>query len=197
MVRARSLFTRATTRFALLVAVAAIGLAVAIFVPRASDARYGGQTTVMPLTRAFALLRQSPSAPPPPAIVSAVSRAPGSFGLDVASARRSANTGAWLIPGSGWLCIAVEDSDGLGVSCTSTASAERGELAFQELSAGTGIGTVVGATPDWISHVQISRGQGATEAGVTARESTYAATGVPTTGPMHVSEGIVRSGAGE
>ena len=58
------------------------------------------------------------------------------------------SSGAWLIPGSGWMCIATTDSEGLGMSCATLASAEAGKLAFVVRESPGDGATVVGVAPD-------------------------------------------------
>jgi hypothetical protein len=122
----------------------------------------------------FALLRTPASGPPPAELGSALAKAPASYGLRLAAARHSSNTNSWLVPGDGWLCIAARDADGLGMSCTSAASAEAGELTLIERSQSTGQERVVGACPDGYSTISAFGAEATTQlASSTVRENTY------------------------
>lgn len=162
---------------------AAAVLVLIISAPRASHAQSAGRPSTGALVSAFSVLRQPSVAKLPQTIGGAVSHVPSSYALDVSRARRSANTGAWLIPGAGGLCIAMLDSEGVGVSCATAASAERGELAFQEVTSPEQDTTVIGAAPDWIPSVQI-RGAAAAPTSVAVKESTYAASDLRAAGPL-------------
>lgn len=121
----------------------------------------------------FAVLRSSESSAPPPELATAVSKAPASYGLQLAAARRSASTESWLVPGNGWLCIAARDADGLGMSCTSAASAEAGELTLSERSQVTGVERVLGACPDGYARVRALSDTDSGLGSAEVKESTY------------------------
>ncbi|HTW41347.1 MAG TPA: hypothetical protein VMD79_03430 [Solirubrobacteraceae bacterium] len=124
----------------------------------------------------FALLRTRATMTPPPALANAVAKAPPSYGLDLADARHAAATNSWLVPGNGWLCIAANDREGLGIACTSSASAEAGELSLAERSQASGEEHIVGACPDSFATVT-AIGAGSSHLSTSAvRESTYAMT---------------------
>jgi len=184
----QSIFTRARPRIiAVLTLATAVLVTIVVAGPRTSHALPGKNQTDLPLSDAFAVLRRPAGSPPPPSLIAATTHVPASFGLNLSAARRSAGTGAWLIPGAGLLCLAVRDSEGLGISCASTASAERGELAFEELSSNEGASSVIGALPDWLSHVQLQDGIAASTVSAAARENTYVASGLRAGGPMRVA----------
>lgn len=104
----------------------------------------------------FALLRSPPNGPAPAAIVAAARRAPAMYGIAVAQARHAAD-GAWLIPGVYGLCIAVADAEGVGMSCSTTAAAERGELLFAVRDQSSGEEQLTGVAEDgWRSVTALS-----------------------------------------
>lgn len=173
--------------------VGAAALCLIVSAPRASRAQPGGRTATRSLVSAFSLLREPAVGQPARALVDALAHVPASFAIDVSASRRSVTTGAWLIPGNGGLCIAVPDSEGVGVSCVSAASAERGELSFQEVATRAQKTTVIGALPDWIPSVQIRTAAGAGESSAVVKESTYAATGLRTSVPVRVAEGSLEA----
>jgi hypothetical protein len=164
--------------------------------PLASHALPSKGQTDLPLSDAFALLREPANAPAPATLIAALAHVPPSFGLDVSAARRSAGTGAWLIPGAGGLCLGVRDNEGLGISCSSAASAERGELAFEELSSVGGDGTVIGVAPDWIPRMQVRAGLAGAAAAAPATENTYAVSGLRTGQVVRASEGALQTETG-
>ena len=194
----RSLFAQTPIRIAVVFVVAATALiTIVVAVPRASHALPGKSQADVPLLQAFALLREPGGGPPPRTLVVAAAHVPASFELDVSAARRAASTGAWLIPGAGWLCLAVRDSEGLGISCSSALSAERGELAFEELSSDGGGGTVIGALPDWIARIQLRDGIAGAAVAAATVENTYAVSGLRIGGAVRVSGGALETEAGE
>jgi hypothetical protein len=130
-------------------------------------------SAIASLESRFALLRRPAGNAPPQALAAAVAKAPASYGLDLAGARRASATNAWLVPGDGWLCIAAVDAEGLGLSCTAAASAERGELTLTERSTATGEEHIVGACPDGYSTISAIGGGSAKLASSTVRENTY------------------------
>lgn len=186
----RALFQSLVVAVLLAVVVGAIVVSVS---PASHAQAVGRGAAVAPvsLKSAFSLLRRPAAGPPPGALVEALAHVPAGFHLDVAGARRAATTGAWLIPGEGGVCIAVRDAEGLGVSCSSVASAERGELAFQEVSVSEGESTVFGAVPDWTPRVSVRSPDGLSVVAATVRESTYAVPDVSTSGPLRIAEGSV------
>jgi hypothetical protein len=105
--------------------------------------------------------------------VTAVAKAPPSYGLELGAARHSSSTNSWLVPGDGWLCIAARDAEGLGMTCTTAASAEAGELTLVERSASTGEEHILGACPDGYSTVSAFGATSTRLASSTVRESTY------------------------
>jgi len=121
----------------------------------------------------FAVLRNPASEAPPAGLATAVAKAPSSYGLNLAAARRASNTNSWLVPGNGWLCIAARDADGLGMSCTSAASAEAGELTLIERSQETGDERMIGACPDGYARVSALGDTHSVLGGATVSESTY------------------------
>jgi len=81
---------------------------------------------------AFKVLRSAPVVNPPADVIEQVG-SPGRFGRNPTLARRIATpTGdGWVIPGKGYLCIAVEDPGiGWGTSCVPTAVAVKRGLAI-------------------------------------------------------------------
>ena len=76
-------------------------------------------------------------------------------------------------------------------------SAERGELAFEELSSDEGGGTVIGALPNWIARMQFRDGIAGAAAAASAIENTYAVSGLRAGGAVRVSEGALEAEAGE
>lgn len=128
------------------------------------------------LSDQFALLRGASDPSTPAALVAAVGKAPASYGLDFAAARQSAANGSWLIPGAGWLCVATTDAQGLGMSCASAASAERGELAFGEREIQSGAEHIVGVAPDGYTRVDALAQGSSTLASAPVRENTYSMT---------------------
>jgi hypothetical protein len=149
---------------------AAAGLTLIISAPRASHAESAGRTSTNAWASAFSVLRQPAIGPLPRAIVSALSHLPASYATEITEARRSASIGAWLIPGSGGLCIAVHDAEGIGASCARGSSAERGELAFQTVASTEKHTIVIGAVPDWIPSVQIRTGTATAASSAAVRE---------------------------
>lgn len=131
-----------------------------------------GVSAIAALDGRFGLLRTAAGAAPPAALGRAVSQAPASYGLDLAAARHASGANAWLVPGDGWLCIATSDSEGLGMSCTSAASAEEGQLSFSERTASSGEERIVGAVPDGYTTVGADAG-GGDVASSPVRENTY------------------------
>jgi hypothetical protein len=169
--------TRARAR----VMVAAVGLALSVFGTVVFTSASGSPSTpgtqaraaaVAPTER-FALLRKPQGQSPPSNLVAAVHRAPAQYGLQVADARYAASSGAWLIPGAGWLCIATTDSEGLGMSCATAASAEAGTLAFVVRESQGDGATVVGAAPDGESEAVARTSDGTVVAGGAVGENTY------------------------
>lgn len=172
---------RRRTRVRAQVALAAVALALtmsgtAVYTaasgsPPPPGARAG--TATLPPAERFALLREPPGQAPAANLVAAVRRAPGQFGLQIAGARYAPSSGAWLIPGAGWMCIATTDSEGLGMSCATAASAEAGNLAFVvRESRGEGA-TVVGVAPDGESEAAARTSGGAVVVGGAVHENTY------------------------
>jgi hypothetical protein len=121
----------------------------------------------------FAVLRNPASDSPPAELATAVAKAPASYGLQLGAARHASNTDSWLVPGSGWLCIAARDADGLGMSCTNAAGAEAGELALIERSQATGEERVIGACPDGFPRVSALGDTETVLGGAAVSESTY------------------------
>jgi hypothetical protein len=121
----------------------------------------------------FALLRTPAVTPLPPAFQTAVDRAPDSYALDVPGARENAS-GVWLIPGSGGMCIAVLDSDGVGMSCQTTEATEAGELTFSAREAATGQEQIVGVAPDGVGTATGFGSDGAAVSSAPVTSSTYA-----------------------
>lgn len=156
-------------------------LLAAVVFSSASGARTSGRAAdgwdgLAALQGQFALLRTRATITPPPTLANAVAKAPASYGLDLAAARRAAGSNSWLVPGDGWLCIAANDRDGLGIACTSSASAEAGELSLAERSQATGEEHIVGACPDSCSTVT-AIGAGSSHLSTSdVRESTYTMT---------------------
>jgi hypothetical protein len=128
------------------------------------------------LREQFALLHAPMDSSPPPALARAVARAPTSYELRLADARQSAVTGAWLIPGDGWLCIATVFSEGLGMSCATRTSAENGQLRLIERSNITGEEHIVGAVPNGHSAVSALDGSSTPLASSPVSENTYTMT---------------------
>jgi len=135
-----------------------------------------GVSGVAALGGRFALLRTPASLAPPASLAGAVSKAPASYGLDLAAARHAAGTNAWLVPGNGWLCIATQHPEGLGMSCATAESAERGELSLIERSSASGEEHIVGACPDGCSTISALGASSARLASSTVRENTYTLT---------------------
>ncbi len=169
--------------FAASMALAAILSGAVALDPGASGAnpQPGAAAEVTP-AGSFQLLRAASSVTPPATVAGAVSHAPDSFGLALGNARRSAATGAWLIPGADEVCIAVQDSEGLGMSCTSADVAAKGGLAFVERSVDGGPSTVVGAAPDGTTHVTAHAPDGSAVASAPVEENTYVVSGQGITG---------------
>ncbi len=125
----------------------------------------------------FQILRGVATQAPEARIAAAAAHAPSGFGLDLQGARRSAGTGAWLIPGEGELCIAVEDPEGIGMSCASAAVAAHGGLAFVERSDDGGPSTIVGAAPDGMTQANAHAGDGSILATAQVQDNTYVVRG--------------------
>jgi hypothetical protein len=175
----RRLQARTTIAGASAILIAA--LLAAVFFSSASGARTSGRAAdssdgLAALQSHFALLRTPTTLTPPPALANAVDKAPTTYGLDLADARHAANTNSWLVPGDGWLCIAANDRDGLGIACTSSASAEAGELSLAERSQATGEEHIVGACPDSCSTVSAISAGASHLSTSDVRESTYTMT---------------------
>lgn len=80
----------------------------------------------------FVLFRDRPPSPMPPDVAVQVG-SPAAFGRnpDLARAIKTATGTGWVIPGDGYLCIAVPDPvDGYGTTCATTADAVRHGLAI-------------------------------------------------------------------
>lgn len=172
---------RARTTIAGTSGVLIAALLAAVVFSSASGARTSGRVAgssdgLAALQGHFALLRTRATMTPPPALANAVARAPASYGLDLAAARHAAGTNTWLVPGDGWLCIAGNDRDGLGIACTSSASAEAGGLSLAERSTATGEEHIVGACPDSCSTVTALGSNAAHLSTSEVRESTYTMT---------------------
>lgn len=158
--------------------------------PKPAPARVASRTpearaaAIIALQGEFALLRTPAAVSPSAALRKAVAKAPASYGLDLAAARRASATGSWLVPGDGWLCIAAADSEGLGLACTNSESAEAGELSLVERSQAIGSERIVGACPDGTTSVL-----GADQCGLArgaVHESTYT---VSVRGPAGMTSG--------
>jgi hypothetical protein len=132
-----------------------------------------GVSPIAALGGRFALLRTPASLAPPATLARAVSEAPASYGLDLAAARHAAGTNAWLVPGNGWLCIATQHPEGLGMSCATAESAERGELSLIERSSSSGEEHIVGACPDGYSTISALGPSSARLASSAVLENTY------------------------
>jgi hypothetical protein len=122
--------SRWTVAIAGVAAVASAGVALAgqsdepaSVAPALEAATSAPVTAVEPEAKAaFKLLRNAPATLPPAEVVEQVG-SPGRFGRNPALARRiSTPTGVgWVIPGRGYLCIAIEDPGvGWGTSCVPT-----------------------------------------------------------------------------
>jgi len=133
-----------------------------------------GVSPIAALGGRFALLRTPASLAPPATLARAVNEAPASYGLDLAAARHAAGTNAWLVPGDGWLCIATQHAEGLGMSCATAESAERGELSLIERSSTSGEEHIVGACADGYSTISALGPSSARLASSAVRENTYA-----------------------
>jgi hypothetical protein len=173
--------------------VAAISVALAVVVscgivlyPGASGA--SPQAAVGPAeaspASSFQLLSDATNTAPPASVAQAVQQAPSGFGLNLAGARQAAGTGVWLIPGESELCLAVDDADGLGMSCASAASAAAGGLRLLERSVNGGSSTVVGVAPNGMTHATAHTDDGATVATVPVEENTYVVSGQGVSGAL-------------
>jgi hypothetical protein len=136
----------------------------------------GEASQIAALQAQFALLRGPATTSPPAALTKALAKAPATYGLDLAAARRAAATNAWLVPGDGWVCIAANDADGLGVACTSSKSAEAGELTLVERSPASGEEHIIGAAPDGHSTISAVGADSTPLASGAVRENTYTIT---------------------
>jgi hypothetical protein len=171
--------TRALERRTKLAAgLAAITLAVAgssLFVrPIASGApRKHAATAGVSLAASFAVLSRAPDSSVPANLAAAVRHAPSTLHLDIAGARYVGASDAWLIPGSGWLCIATTDQEGLGMSCGTAASALSGKLAFVERTVSDESETILGAAPDGNREVLARSADGVAIGVAPVRENTY------------------------
>lgn len=130
----------------------------------------------------FQLLRGAATVTPTAAVAGAVGHAPSSFGLILADARRAAGTGAWLVPGSGELCLVVPDSEGVGMSCASASAAATGGLALIQRATNGGPSTIVGAAPDGVTQITAHTADGNRVATAQVRDNTYATGGQGITG---------------
>ena len=165
-------------RLMMLVMLAAAAVVCAIILyPGASGASLQNHSTdeVSP-SNGFQLLSTTQAVAPPNKIARAIDRAPVDFGLELGGARQATSTGAWLIPGNGQLCIAADDSEGIGMSCTTTDSAEQGTLEFVTHSA-DGSTKVVGAAPDGMRSATAYAADGSTVASSAVSENTYVVSG--------------------
>ncbi len=164
---------RARRRAAITVGLLAVALSVPAVYSLTAQAHHGlaARASIATVVSRFALLRNPGASPPPPGLVSASERAPAGYGLDIQAARQAAN-GTWLVPGTGWLCLATTDDEGLGMSCATAAAAERGELSFSQRTAGDGEEQIVGAAPDGYTKVGAVAG-GGDVASSPILESTY------------------------
>lgn len=117
----------------------------------------------------FAVLRKSDNlAGPLPGALGRMVRSAGThFALlpDQARAITAADgTLAWVIPGSGALCVAAEDADGYGLSCDATKAAIGGRLSVIQRSTNGGESAVVGLVADPVDRVVATNDSGATKA---------------------------------
>jgi hypothetical protein len=130
----------------------------------------------------FALLRESATSAPPAEVIAAAEHAPALFGLEPQAARQAPGTGAWLIPGDGELCLAVEDSEGMGLSCSPLAEANAGHLTFLERSTNGGPNTVIGAAPDGMASAAGHNAAGEAVASALVQSNTYVMSAIGLTG---------------
>ena len=107
---------------------------------------------------AFSVLGD-PSEPMPSALAESVSegRMAAGYGLNVSLARPVGNTGVWLIPGQGELCLWELNSKGVGGggTCATTTAASEGELAISRMSE-SGVQHGVGVDPDGTTSVSLA-----------------------------------------
>jgi len=163
---------RATIPVAIIGSTLAVGGSLVMVAQGRSDYSAVMPSGVTSIREHFQLLRSPAGAPAPPAMQAAVRRAPAFYGLDVSAARQAAD-GTWLIPGVGGLCMALNDSEGVGMSCTTTPAAESGELRFSVRDQATGEEHIVGAAPDNTAKVTGLDHAGNRVAASPVRESTY------------------------
>jgi hypothetical protein len=178
----RQTVTRRSVRARTMIAVCAFALAAGVVVPIvaiAHSARSGRAARVPALVSErgrFALLRAPAGTPIPPSFLVAVRHVPAYYGLEPSSARETPS-GTWLIPGVGGMCLALSDSEGIGLSCTSTTAAEAGELRFSSTDTSTGEEQIVGIAPDGASSVTAFGADGAAVDRAHVADSTFAVSG--------------------
>jgi hypothetical protein len=190
--RVRAQVTLATVALALTLS------ATAVFTAASGSPSHPGaraRAAGLPPAESFALLRAPSGRAPAANLVAAVRKAPPQFGLQISGARYAASSGAWLIPGTGWMCIATTDSEGLGMSCATAQSAERGRLAFVVRSTRGDDATIVGVAPDGESEAASRTAEGTVVAGAPVRENTYriAGAGIART-TLNGSSGTLEAG---
>lgn len=99
----------------------------------------------------FEVLRQGEATTLPKRIGEAFEVVGKRFALDVDSARQTVaddGTKMWVVPGTDNICLAVDDTDGVGVSCNTTSEALDGRVLLVEHSTKGGPDTAFGLVPD-------------------------------------------------
>jgi hypothetical protein len=151
-----------------------------VLIPGASGAASGpvasSNGSSAPLAEDFALLRTAPGETIPATVAQAAERPPADYGLQASGIRAAKADNVWLIPGEGHLCIAVNDPDGLGMSCSPAANAEQGQLAFVEHSSDDAT-TVIGVAPDGVTTASGLTSDGSVVTSTAVQESNYVLSG--------------------
>jgi hypothetical protein len=162
---------RAAITTALLLA--ALGCAIVVLLGATGADTSAQSTDEESPAQSFALLRESATSDPPAEVIQAAKHAPMLFGLDAQGARQAPGSQAWLIPGAGEMCIAVEDSEGLGMSCSPLEEAKEGHLTFLERSTDGGPNTLIGAAPDGMTSAAGHDADGNVLTSTSVQSSTY------------------------
>jgi hypothetical protein len=167
-------------RARLVIALSAIALSAVLL----SATQYSAATSQPPtpsvehaLSEHFALLREPANTTPPASVLAAIDHAPAKLGLNASGARYTSQNAAWLIPGAAWLCIAAQDSEGLGIACATSTSAIAGQLAFVDRSTTDSSSRIVGAAPDGDTQAVGQRADGSTAASAAVSQNTFRLSG--------------------
>lgn len=152
-------------------------------VPLLTRGRAGGSAAVVPTTPApasstgvskrFAVLRGPAGQGVPKVLADALLRVPAKLAVDLAGTRYVRSARAWLVPGRGWLCIAAEGSDGIGMACGTASVALDGRLVFVERNQSGNRSHILGLAPDGSAEARGERPDGTIAASASIHENVY------------------------